>query len=155
MELGGIYNAAGFDLAYYENGPWGGIVLHLDALRNGSVVATDTITISDLGGRDNITLGRLDVSGAGFDTLKIYATYGGQYSAPRMIMDDLSLTPAAAPCYANCDGSTGSPALNVNDFVCFSQRFAAADPYADCNHNSALNVEDFVCFQSAFAAGCR
>jgi hypothetical protein len=59
-----------------------------------------------------------------------------------------------APCYANCDGSTTLPLLNVNDFVCFGTRFAAADPYADCNHDSALNVNDFVCFQTAFAAGC-
>jgi hypothetical protein len=58
------------------------------------------------------------------------------------------------PCYANCDGSTQLPVLNVNDFVCFQNRFAAADPYADCDHNSSLNVNDFVCFQNQFAAGC-
>src|SRR5262249_46161837 len=28
-------------------------------------------------------------------------------------------------CYANCDGSTTVPVLNVNDFVCFQTRFAA------------------------------
>jgi photosystem II stability/assembly factor-like uncharacterized protein len=61
-------------------------------------------------------------------------------------------TPSA--CYANCDGSTTLPLLNVNDFVCFQSRFAAADPYADCDQNSTLNVNDFVCFQAAFAAGC-
>jgi uncharacterized membrane protein len=65
----------------------------------------------------------------------------------------LLLTPVGV-CYANCDASTGLPVLNVNDFVCFQSRFAAADPYADCNHDSQLNVNDFVCFQSAFAAGC-
>ena len=57
-------------------------------------------------------------------------------------------------CYANCDGSTASPALNVNDFICFQQRFAAAEPVADCDRSGGLNVLDFVCFQSAFAAGC-
>jgi hypothetical protein len=60
----------------------------------------------------------------------------------------------ASDCYANCDGSTGPAALNVNDFVCFQSRFAAASPYADCNHDQALNVNDFVCFQAAFASGC-
>jgi photosystem II stability/assembly factor-like uncharacterized protein len=60
-----------------------------------------------------------------------------------------------APCYANCDASTAPPLLDVNDFVCFQSRFAAGDPYADCDHSSSLNVLDFVCFQSAFAAGCR
>jgi spore coat protein A len=57
-------------------------------------------------------------------------------------------------CYANCDGSLSSPALNVNDFVCFQNAFAAANPYADCDRSGTLNVNDFVCFQSRFAAGC-
>ena len=28
------------------------------------------------------------------------------------------------PCYANCDGSTTSPQLNVNDFVCYLNKLA-------------------------------
>ena len=62
--------------------------------------------------------------------------------------------PGLVSCYANCDGSTNSPLLNVNDFICFQSRFAAADPYADCNHDTFLNVNDFICFQGQFAAGC-
>jgi hypothetical protein len=58
------------------------------------------------------------------------------------------------PCYANCDGSPAPSPLNVNDFICFQSRFAAQDPYADCDHSGVLNVNDFVCFQSSFAAGC-
>jgi hypothetical protein len=54
-------------------------------------------------------------------------------------------------CYPDCDGSH---TLNVNDFVCFQNSFAAALPSADCDHNSTLNVNDFICFQNAFAAGC-
>jgi hypothetical protein len=61
----------------------------------------------------------------------------------------------AAPCYANCDSSTATPRLNVNDFICFQSRFAAADPYSDCDRSGSLNVNDFVCFQGAFATGCR
>jgi len=40
-------------------------------------------------------------------------------------------TPGAggpAPCYANCDGSTIAPILNVNDFICFQQQYAAGCP---------------------------
>jgi hypothetical protein len=61
-------------------------------------------------------------------------------------------------CYANCDGSTASPILNVNDFVCFQQRFAAGNPFANCDGSTSmpvLNVNDFVCFQQRFAAGCQ
>jgi hypothetical protein len=64
---------------------------------------------------------------------------------------------ANAPCYANCDGSTTLPLLNVNDFVCFQNRFAAGDPYANCDGSTnppVLNVNDFICFQAQFAAGC-
>jgi len=36
---------------------------------------------------------------------------------------------AAAPsCYANCDGSTSAPVLNVADFTCFLQKYAAGCP---------------------------
>ncbi len=66
--------------------------------------------------------------------------------------------PAGLPaCYANCDSSTTPPTLNVNDFVCFLNRFAAGDPYANCDASTTpptLNVNDFVCFLNRFAAGC-
>ncbi|MFN0132605.1 MAG: GC-type dockerin domain-anchored protein [Phycisphaerales bacterium] len=60
-------------------------------------------------------------------------------------------------CYADCDGSTSTPALNVVDFICFLNKFAAGDSYANCDGSTTppvLNVSDFVCFQNSFAAGC-
>jgi hypothetical protein len=60
-------------------------------------------------------------------------------------------------CYANCDASTSQPVLNVADFTCFLQRFAAGDAYANCDASTAppvLNVADFTCFLQRFAAGC-
>jgi len=93
MDLDAPANAASVDIGYYENGPWGGIVIHLDALDAGNVVASDTITIADGGGRDNDTIATLSVGGATFDSLKLYATYGDQPSAPRVMMDDLTLVP--------------------------------------------------------------
>jgi hypothetical protein len=61
------------------------------------------------------------------------------------------------PCYPNCDASTTPPTLNVLDFVCFLNRFAAADTYANCDASTTppvLNVLDFTCFLNRFAAGC-
>jgi hypothetical protein len=61
-------------------------------------------------------------------------------------------------CYANCDGSTIQPILNVADFSCFLGKFAAGDPYANCDGSTiepVLNVADFSCFLGKFAAGCR
>jgi hypothetical protein len=60
-------------------------------------------------------------------------------------------------CYPNCDGSTIAPILNVNDFICFQNRFAAGESYANCDGSTIapiLNVNDFICFQNLFAAGC-
>jgi hypothetical protein len=61
------------------------------------------------------------------------------------------------PCYANCDASTTAPVLNVQDFACFLNRFAAGDSWANCDGSTVtptLNVQDFSCFLNAFAAGC-
>jgi hypothetical protein len=63
----------------------------------------------------------------------------------------------ASSCYANCDGSTVAPILNVGDFACFLNAFASGDTYANCDGSTTppiLNVGDFACFLNAFAAGC-
>lgn len=69
----------------------------------------------------------------------------------------VACTPAATPCYPNCDGSTVLPCLNVSDFACFLNSFASGDPYANCDQSTSppvLNVQDFSCFLNAFASGC-
>ncbi len=64
---------------------------------------------------------------------------------------------AVNTCYPNCDGSTTPPILNVLDFSCFINMYAAGDPYANCDGSTTppvLNVLDFACFLNAYAAGC-
>jgi hypothetical protein len=66
--------------------------------------------------------------------------------------------PLVGPCYANCDGSTRVPVLNVLDFNCFLNRFTAGESAANCDGSTeppVLNVMDFTCFLERFAAGCR
>jgi hypothetical protein len=66
-------------------------------------------------------------------------------------------SPVGGGCYPNCDGSTTAPVLNVGDFTCFLQRFAAGESYANCDNSTVppvLNVGDFTCFLQRFAAGC-
>jgi hypothetical protein len=74
-------------------------------------------------------------------------------------VDNVVLSGGGGPaCYANCDGSTTEPILNVADFGCFLTKFAAGDPYANCDESTTepvLNVADFGCFLTQFAAGCR
>ena len=91
MDLDQIANAASLELAFYENGPWGGIQLHLDAYRSGSLVGSTTMPIRDLGGHDNPATSSLSISGVYFDSLHLYATFNGQPSAPRVLIDNLTL----------------------------------------------------------------
>lgn len=97
MNLDEVADSASLEMAYYENGPWGGIVYHLDAFMNGSVVGADSFTISDLGGRDNIAFATLSVSGVEFDSLQLYATFGSDYTGPRILLDNLTINTVPAP----------------------------------------------------------
>ena len=63
----------------------------------------------------------------------------------------------APDCYTNCDNSSVSPVLNVNDFHCFLNKYAAGDTYCNCDASTiapVLNVNDFTCFINKYAAGC-
>jgi hypothetical protein len=85
--------------------------------------------------------------------VRLFAGGPGDISA----WDNLVVQPAPVGCYANCDNSTTAPILNVGDFTCFLQRFAAGDSYANCDNSTTapvLNVGDFTCFLQRFAAGC-
>jgi len=74
-------------------------------------------------------------------------------------LDQFAITGLICPttCYANCDGSSNPPILNVNDFVCFQNLYAAGSAAANCDGSTTapvLNVNDFICFQNLYAAGC-
>jgi hypothetical protein len=90
----------------------------------------------------------------------VAATYRGQEAFQGRVGPNLFVTAVQsgpALCYANCDGSTTAPILNVNDFVCFQTMYAAGSTGANCDNSTTepvLNVNDFICFQSAYAAGC-
>ncbi len=58
-------------------------------------------------------------------------------------------------CYADCDQSQGAGILDINDFLCFQERFARQDLYTDCNVDGKHDIFDFLCFQDAFVRGCR
>ena len=96
------------------------------------------------------------IAGPGPDTfirIRIHDR-AGQYTDSAIL--ELAFTRGGF-CYANCDGSTTPPALNVLDFSCFLNAFAAGAEYANCDGSTSppvLNVLDFGCFLNRFAAGC-
>jgi hypothetical protein len=82
--------------------------------------------------------------------------FGSATSTGTIFWDDIVFT-QAVPCYANCDASTIAPILNVNDFTCFLNRYAAGQSYANCDASTiapVLNVNDFTCFLNRYAVGC-
>jgi hypothetical protein len=116
------------------------------------------IDLTEFAGQDVVLGWRFD-SATGFNNIyrgwhlnnvKVLATTGGCEPA----------------CYANCDGSTAVPILNVADFTCFINEFALAsglpvaqqiEHYANCDGSQmepVLNVDDFTCFINQFALGC-
>jgi hypothetical protein len=132
--------------------------MRVTAILNGVQVGTNTTTASNPGTWPSQTLS-IHVA-QGFNSVVVHYDARPptcQDWGPIFMADNMWATPAPATCYANCDGSTTPPVLNVNDFVCFQSRFAAGDSYANCDGSTAppvLNVNDFVCFQTRFAAGC-
>jgi len=112
--------------------------------------------------QDEETSGIIDASdiiGPGWFMLVMQAHYSisGELVQGGQLMS--VYIPQAVPgyCAANCDGSSVAPVLNVNDFLCFLNRYAAGDPLANCDGSvvpPVLNVNDFACFLNAYAAGC-
>jgi len=91
--------------------------------------------------------------------LRAYSLLGGPWNTGTVTISAfrVEVQGGAPTCYANCDQSTAPPVLNVQDFTCFLQKYAAADAYANCDSSTAppvLNVQDFTCFLQKFAAGC-
>jgi hypothetical protein len=110
------------------------------AVGSGADGAVETMGVVRLNGEDTLLVGGAFRSFDGVSSDRIAA-----------------LEPCTQECYANCDGSTTPPALNVNDFICFQQKYAAGDPVANCDASTTpptLNVNDFICFQQKYAAGC-
>jgi hypothetical protein len=99
---------------------------------------------------------------SGGDNLTLEGTIG-QHDAGKMAGGGLELSGGywgqddAVACWANCDQSTIAPILNVQDFSCFLNEFAAGHASANCDESTVapvLNVQDFACFLNKFAAGC-
>jgi len=118
----------------------------------------DLNVVASLGGSPNPTaqMSFNVPSGAAFEIVFAEVTPGaGCPNYNFTVVGSCSSGPA--PCYANCDGSSIPPILNVSDFICFQTKYAAGDSYANCDNSTTppvLNVSDFICFQTKYAAGC-
>ncbi|HUD42017.1 MAG TPA: hypothetical protein VMR06_08480 [Dokdonella sp.] len=85
----------GVNLVHYENGPWGGIEVRLEAYRADALVGSASFTIDgSQPGRDNIAMRTLTLDGVEFDALRISSRLDGRYTAARVMLDDLRLTRA-------------------------------------------------------------
>ncbi|MBK7404007.1 MAG: hypothetical protein IPJ41_05110 [Phycisphaerales bacterium] len=94
MSAPGSFTSGGLDLIYYENGPWGGITVTLEALLAGQVVDSSSFVVANGGGRDNPAGIHLDVAAPAFDSMRIYSTLNGDYTTIRGLVDNVTLAPA-------------------------------------------------------------
>jgi hypothetical protein len=139
-------------LQYTLNGGLGAGCRGLTGSVSGGVVTLIATTGEAVSTPNHVVIAQDQGAASAFSTI---AT-----TVPNTALRGIAFAPAAVSepvCYANCDGSTSVPFLNVNDFVCFQTRFAAGDSYANCDGSTTppvLNVNDFICFQGSFAAGC-
>jgi hypothetical protein len=102
----------------------------------------------------DIPVGGPPLSGFAFDSASSVATLSGHTADGRYVIATsyvyigqpetdpgytftASVVAGSAPCYANCDGSTTVPLLNVSDFTCFLQKFAQGDAYANCDGSTS------------------
>ena len=106
------------------------------------------------GGGATMTAGAFSLSGT---TGQFDAAAPGTGGTPPLALTGGFWPGMGVECYANCDGSTTAPVLNVLDFNCFLNQFSAGAPYANCDGSTTapvLNVLDFNCFLNRFGAGC-
>jgi hypothetical protein len=151
MNLDSPADSASLDIAFYENGPWGGIVYHLDAYSGTTIVASDSFTIADGGGRDNIATRTLAVSGATFDSLRLSATFGAQFSGPRILMDNLTLNLVTPPdCAADFNQDGGVDGADVEAFYSVWEQGL---PGADVNDDGGVDGGDVEAFFLVWEAG--
>ena len=96
MSAAGSFTSGSLDLIYYENGPWGGITVTLEALLNGQVVGSTSFVVAgdDPNGRDNPAAVHLSVDAPAFDTMRIYSTLNGEYTTVRGLLDNVAFVPA-------------------------------------------------------------
>lgn len=94
MSAPGSFTEGGLDLVYYENGPWGGIEVTLEAISRGSVVGSSSFIVADGGGRDNPAAMHMSVVAPPFDTMRLTAMLNGEYTTVRGLVDNVRLVPA-------------------------------------------------------------
>lgn len=96
----------------------------------------------------------------GIDPQTGYPLYVGKYFQSDFGGIDIPIgpgnSPLQAPCYPNCDTSTGT-ALDVLDVMCYLNLFIAGSSLANCDGSvraNSLTGNDLMCFLNRFVAGC-
>jgi len=152
MDPGQTCTGVELDLLYFQNGPWGGIEIHLDALDgSGAVVTRETVVISDLGGRDSLTPHHFNLSAPAFESVRLHANFANGVNTVFSGVADNVTFHAAPPCPADMNGDA---ILDNGDIGAFVQLFLGNEAAADFNGDGFLDNGDIGAFVAAFLAGC-
>jgi hypothetical protein len=149
-------DGAGGGPALYVAGAPGGTLTQCIARWNGSSWSTPVG-----GGLTGGTSGAIGRALAVYDSGSGPGLYiGGSFTSAGGVPANNIARYGPRECFPNCDGSLNAsacPTLNVQDFTCFLQRYAAGDQRANCDASATaptLNVADFTCFLQRYVAGC-
>lgn len=95
----GVFNHARFDLFFYENGPWGGIEVVIEAVRNTQVVGSQSFIVAgdDPQARDNPAHREIVLDGVNFDTVRVFARNADGFTTIRGMFDDVAMRPVPGP----------------------------------------------------------
>jgi hypothetical protein len=163
----GVPNATGTMATFYANPAFNGVfsspsTSNFQMQFSGTPFVYDPSRGNLLVEIDVVVPGGLDLSvsraSGGPESSRAYVGNRFNGTSPTQALRmEFIFTAVTGGCYPNCDESTTAPVLNVQDFTCFLQRYAAGESYANCDESTVapvLNVQDFTCFLQSYAAGC-
>ena len=120
----------------------------------GYFTAAGGVTATNIAKWDGASWSALGPPGTGtnnlVNSLAVYddgagpALYAGGYftTAGGLASPYLAKWAGCAGCYANCDSSTVAPVLNVADFICFTNRFAASSSSSPRSERTHITCDD-------------
>jgi hypothetical protein len=122
---------------------------------NGSIVLTSGTTYWLVGSATGSTLGTWHANDQSQMGLRAYMAGGATtWTTGTVEITAFRVEVAGGGCYANCDGSSGTPLLTANDFSCYLNSYVNGESYADCDGVGGLTANDFQCFINRYVEGC-
>ncbi|MCA9278028.1 MAG: LamG domain-containing protein [Phycisphaeraceae bacterium] len=138
----GVYEASGMSHIYVDGAP-------VESSFVSQTIQSSTATFM-IGGMNFPGLGPQNYFDGFVDDVQVYDEALCSYDIDWLFNHPGEPLPEVV-CYADCNNSCS---LDIFDYICFGNAYAASTSYADCDGSGSLNIFDYICFGNAYAAGC-